>query len=299
MKASRLILVFAILMVALSVVVVAHAQAAQTSYTVNLSYFTVQMTYPSQVNPGELVTVNMQANAKNSFSSASLTAQIFYVDGNSLHQLTSVTLNNNGYVNSGSALNKQITFTVPQNAPRTSLFASITENVQTAYANSYYYPANYNYSSPYCYYDVYCGYGYNYYPYSSSYYAYPSNSYSTATDSGVAPLSYIKAQTPEYIALQSQYQTAEQQLNQTQAQNQQLQQQLQNAQNTLAQRNATIANLNQQLNTNQNTNTTLEAAAGGLGILAIIFGAFAVHYRGKSKPQAQPSNTQTQQSKTK
>jgi len=299
MKASRLILAFAILMVALSVVVVAHAQAAQTSYTVNLSYFTVQMAYPSQVNPGDLVTVNMQANAKNSFTSASVTAQIFYVDGNSLHQLTSVTLNNNGYVNSGSALNKQITFTVPQNAPRTSLFASITENVQTAYANSYYYPANNNYSSPYCYYDVYCGYGYNYYPYSSSYYAYPSNSYSTATDSGVAPLSYIKAQTPEYITLQSQYQTAEQQLNQTQAQNQQLQQQLQNAQNTLAQRNATIANLNQQLNTNQNTNTTLEAAAGGLGILAIIFGAFAVHYRGKGKPQAQPSNTQTQQSKTK
>jgi len=299
MKASRLILAFAILMVALSVVVVAHAQAAQTSFTVNLSYFTVQMTYPSQVNPGDLVTVNMQANAKNSFTSASLTAQIFYVDGNSLHQLTSVTLNNNGYVNSGSALNKQITFTVPQNAPRTSLFASITENVQTAYANYYYYPANYNYSSPYCYYDVYCGYGYNYYPYSSSYYAYPSNSYSTATDSGVAPLSYIKAQTPEYIALQSQYQTVDQQLNQSQAQNQQLQQQLQNAQNTIAQRNATIANLNQQLNTNQNTNTTLEAAAGGFGILAIIFGAFAVHYRGKSKQQAQPSNIQTQQSKTK
>jgi len=135
-------------MVALSVVVVAHAQAAQTSYTVNLSYFTVQMTYPSQVNPGDLVTVNMQANAKNSFTSASLTAQIFYVDGNTLHQLTSVTLNNNGYVNSGSTLNKQITFTVPQNAPRTSLFASITENVQTAYANYYYYPANNNYLAP-------------------------------------------------------------------------------------------------------------------------------------------------------
>jgi len=99
--------------------------------------------------------------------------------------------------------------------------------------------------------------------------------------------------------LQSQYQTAEQQLNKTQAQNQQLQQQLQNAQNTIAQRDATIANLNQQLSSNQNTNTTLEAAAGGLGLLAIIFGAFAVHYRGKSKPQSQPSNFQAQQQKAK
>jgi len=300
MKTSRLTLGLVILMVTLSVVVVVHAQATQTSYTLNLNYFSIQMTYPSQVNPGDLVTVSMQTSAKNSFSSASLTAQIYYVDGNSLHQLASATLTNNGYLNSGSSLNKQVTFTVPQDAPRTSLFASVTEKVQASYGSYYS-----SYSSPYCYYYPdyydyygYCNYSYNY-PYSYSAYAYPSYSYSTITDSGVAPLSYIKAQTPEYTALQSQYQTAEQQLNQTQAQNQQLQQQLQNAQNTIAQRDATIANLNQQLSSNQNTNTTLEAAAGGLGLLVIIFGAFAVHYRGKSKPQSQPSNFQAQQSKTK
>ncbi len=311
MKTSRLTLGLMILIVALSVVVVAHAQAAQTSYTLKLNYFSVQMTYPSQVNPGDLVTVNVQANAKSGISGATLTAQIFYVDGNTLRQLTSATLTNTG----GSSLSKQITFTVPQDAPRTSLFASVTENVQTGYANSYAnyysYPGYYNSSSPYCYYypdyyDYYgsCSYSYSYYPYSYPYSygfscAYPSYSYSTATDSGVAPLSYIKAQTPEYTALQSQYQSVDQQLNQSQAQNQQLQQQLQNDQNTIAQKNATIASLNQQLNTNQNTNTTLEAAAAGLGILAIIFGAFAVHSRGKSSKQAPPTNTQTQQSTTK
>jgi Tfp pilus assembly protein FimV len=294
-------------MVALSLAAVVHAQAAQTTYTLNLNYFTVQMTYPSQVNPGDTMTVNMQANAKNSFSSASLTAQIFYVDGNSIRQLTSATVSNNGYMNSGSSLSKQITFTVPQNAPRTSLAASVTENVQSTYASYNYYPAYYNSSSPYCYYSPdyyyyyygYCNYSYTYYPYSYSYYSYPSYVSSTASDSGVAPLSYIKAQTPEYTALQSQYQTAEQQLNQSQAQNQQLQQQLQNAQNTIAQRDTAIANLNQQLSSNQSKNTTLEAAAGGLGVLAIILGAFAVHYRGKSQPQPQPSNTQTQQTKSK
>ena len=302
MKTLRLTLGLMILMVPLSVVVVVHAQTTQTSYMLNLNYFSVQMTYPSQVNPGDLVTVSMQASAKNSFSSASLTAQIYYVDGNSLHQLASVTLTNNGYLNSGSSLNKQVTFTVPQDAPRTSLFASVTEKVQASYG-SYYYSS---YSSPYCYYypdyydyHGYCNYSYTYYPYSYSSYAYPSYSYPAITDSGVAPLSYIKAQTPEYTVLQSQYQTAEQRLNQTQALNQQLQQQLQNAQNTIAQRDVTIANLNQQLSSNQNTNTTLEAAAGGLGLLAIIFGVFAVHYRGKSKPQFQPSNFQAQQPKTK
>jgi len=314
MKKSRLILALMVVTVALSVIVVAHAQAAQTSFTLNLNYYSVQLTYPSQVNPGDLVTVNVQATPKNGISGATLTAQVFYVDGNTLRQLTSATLTNNG----GSTLNKQITFTVPQDAPRTSLFASVTEKVQTAYASYYYYPTYYNSSSPYCnyypdYYDYYgyCGYSYSYYPYSYpysysyypysyNYYAYPSYSYSTATDSGVAPLSYIKAQTPEYVALQSQYQTVNQQLNQSQAQNQQLQQQLQNDQNTIQQRNATIANLNQQLSTNQNTNTTLEAAAGGLGILAVIFGAFAVHYRGKSsKPQTPPPSTQAQQSTTK
>jgi hypothetical protein len=305
-KLSRLTLVLLVLMVGSSVLVSAHAQVAQTSYTLNLNHFTVEFAYPSQVSPGDFVTVNMQANVKDSLSSASLATQVFYVDGGSLRQLASATVSSNEYLNSGASLSKQITFTVPQDAPRTSLTALVTETVQrtqAAYA-SYYYPAYYNFSNPYCYYYPhyygYCSHGYRYYtyyPYANGYYTYPFYSYASATDSGVAPLSYIKAQTPEYVAIQSQYQAAEQQLNQTQAQNQQLQQQLQSSQNAIAQRDSTIANLNQQLSSNQNVNTTLEVAAAGLGILAILCGAFAVHYRRVSKQQ-RPSMPQAQQTRT-
>jgi hypothetical protein len=176
------------------------AQSSQTSYTVNLNYLTVNLSYPSQVLPGDNVSVNVQASAKRSLDSVSLNVQIFYSDGSALHQVGSATVNSN-YMNSGSRMTKTIQFTIPQDAPRTALVASVTENVQSTYYgySSAFYPMNYNnynYSSSNCYYYPdwyyydygYCNYnyGYPYYPY---YYAYPSDSYDTITDSGVAPVS--------------------------------------------------------------------------------------------------------------
>jgi peptidoglycan hydrolase CwlO-like protein len=286
MKKSLLTIGFLVLVLGLTVLVVARAQATQTSYTLNLNHFTVQLTYPSQVNPGDSVTVNTQAIAKDTVSTASLTTEIFYADRNNLRQLTSATVISNGAVNAGTSLSKQITFIVPQDAPRTSLTALVTETVQRTYASYYYYSDYGNNSGSYCYYPdyyYYCIYGY--YPYGYGSYIYPSYSYTTATDSGVVPLSYIKAQTPEYTALQSQYQGVEQQLSQTQAQNRQLQQQLQSSQSSITQRNAAISILNQQLGLNQNMNITLEAVAACLGLLAILFGAFALHYKRASKRQ--------------
>ena len=294
MRISRSLLIVVVLLVALPATlgsVAVRAQSSQSTYTLSLTYFSVVVTFPSEVNPGDLVTVSMQATAKSSLSSATVTAEIFYPKGNSIDQLTTATVSSNGYVNSGSILSKQVQFTVPPDAPRTSLVAIVNEQVQTS--NSYYSygyynsPIYYNNSNPDCYYypdwsSYYygsCNYYGAYYGYP---YAYPSYSTSSSTDSGVAPLSYIKAQTPEYTALQSQYQTAEQQLNQSQAQNQQLQQQL-------SQSNASVSALNQQLSSNQGSSTTLEVAAAGLAVLAIIFGAFAIHYRNKSTPRPQPS----------
>jgi NADH:ubiquinone oxidoreductase subunit B-like Fe-S oxidoreductase len=69
---------------------------------------------------------------------------------------------------------------------------------------------------------------------------YPSYSYGTSTDQAIAPLSYIKATTPEFVALQSGYQKLQQQVNQTQSQNRQLQ-------ITASQQSAAINQLNQQL----------------------------------------------------
>lgn len=263
------------------------AQSNQVSYAVNLTYLTVQLMYPSVVMPGDNVTVSVQANAKSYFDSVSLAVRVLYSNGSNIHQLASDTLSNrNYYISKGTSLSKQIQFTVPSDAPRTSLFASLTENVQTSYYSYYYYPANYNYSSSNCYY--YPDYYYFYSGYCSySYYAYPYYSYSAMSDAGVAPLSYVKATTPEYVALQSQYQSLGQQLAQSRAENQQLNQSLRNAQNMLAQRDATIASLNQQLNSSQNTSETLEVTALGIAAIAVA-GFIALWRKGRS---TQPTTT--------
>ncbi len=268
------------------------AEASQASYTVNLNYLTVNVTYPSQVLPGDNVTVNVQATAKRSLDFVTLNVQIFYSDGNALHQVTSTSANSN-YMNSGASMSKSLQFTVPQDAPRTSLVASLTEDVQSTYgafaysfyamdynsSNCYYYPDWYYYDYGYCNY-------YGAYPYYPYYYAYPSGSYSTVTDSGVSPLSYIKAPTPEYTMLQSQYQSLQQQIEQSQAQNQQLNQSLQNAQNTIAQQNATISDLNQQLGSSRQTAGTFGVAAAAFAVAAVgIFVAFLRKRKGQSQPK--------------
>lgn len=267
------------------------AQSNQITFTTNLTYLTVKLSYPSEVMPGDSVTVNLVANAKKTLGSVSLTTQIFYSDGSNLHQLTSATVSNN-YMSGGGSLSKQIQFTVPQDAPRTSLVASLSESVQITSYSYYYSPYYYNYSNPNCYYYYYYYGSCTYYGYSYPYtYAYPSSPYSTTTDSAIAPLSYIKATTPEYISLQSQYQALQQQLAQSQAENQQLNQDLQNAQNTNAQQNATIANLNQQLSSRQGTVSGLEVAAAALAVIAI--GLFAALMRkGKAGPPAKATGAQ-------
>lgn len=321
---SYMIAILVILAASLSYSQSAIAQSAQSSYSVNLTYLTVQLSFPSQVMPGDSVGVNIQATAKQNIASLALAAQIYYSDGVNLHQLASSTFNSNS-MSSGGSFSKQIQFTVPQDAPRTSLVATLTENVKTAYVNYYYYPAynysyypncyydhhnahycQYNYTSPYCYYDSYYGYYCQY-----SYMAYPSYTYATTTDTGLAPLSYIKATTPEYVALQSQYQSLQQQLAQSQAQNQQLQtqdqqlhtqvqqlqQDLQNSQNTNSQKETTISNLNQQLNATQGVNRTLEAATAGLVVIVIVLVALtAFLYGGRSRAQSSipPYPPQTQ-----
>jgi hypothetical protein len=278
-----LILVLGIIASSLTYAHPVFAQPTQTSYTVNLTYLTVQLSYPSEVMPGDSVTVNLQATTKSYVDSISLTTQVLYADNGSLHQLASATVsnNNNYYANSSSTLSKQIQFTVPQDAPRTSLVAALTEKIQStsySYYPAYYYPAYYDSSSPNCYYyPDYWSYDYGYCTYYGTAYGFPSYSYNATSDVGVAPLSYIKATTPEYVSLQSEYQMVQQQLAQSQTQNQQLQ-------NTIAQRDATIANLNQQLSSNQTMIGTLELVAAGLAVVAI---GVVIAYLGKGKGRTQ------------
>ena len=257
------------------------AQNNQVTSTVSLSHLNVQLTYPSQVLPGQSATINLMAQAKDSFQLTSLIVQVYLADQNNLRQLLSNTVAQNTMMPSGNQINKQIQVTVPSDAPRTSLVALVTESVSMT-SSSYSY-ASYPYWNGY--WDGYgmysygnysngnrYGYGYPYY-----YYSYPSYNYQSSSDKAIAPLSYVQATTPEYVTLQSQYQQLQQQLTQSQAQNQQLQQQLQASQNSTAQKDSTISNLNNQLSSAQGTTTLVEIVAVILAIAAVAFAA--LHFK--------------------
>lgn len=281
MKLATVIVLFTVL-ASISLTQPTYAQSTQVS-TANLTYLNIQATYPSEVLPGDSVSVQVQATAKSSIYLLSLTLQIYYASGSSLRQLTTSTMSSNLYMSNGQQVSKNVQVTVPQDAPRTSLIAQFSENVRSTYYDYYY--------SPYMYYYNYYGYNssypyyyYNSYPY--YYGAYSTNSYSTATDDNVAPLSYIKATTPEYVSLQTEYQMLQQQLTQSHSQNQQLQQNLQDAQNTITQKNSAIANLNQQLSSAEAMVGTLQLVAIALASLGIALGVVTVYLaREKSKNQ--------------
>jgi hypothetical protein len=292
---------FGVVMILSSVLMVnsAFAQSAQVSYTVNLNAFSLQVTYPSQVKPGDTVSVNVQANPKTSVAYLqTLTATIYYADTGGLHNIATQTLFSNnayGYGNyAASSFTKSFTVNVPANATRTSMVAVFTETAQSNYYNTYY------------------GYGYDYglHNYSGYYSAYPFQVYppyysGTTTDDAIAPLSYIQASTPEYVTLQSTYQMLQQQLNQTQARLTQSQAQLQQGQtqnqqlqNTVAQQNATINQLNRQLATTSSMAQTYQLLALVLGIIAVVFAVFGVYERRSKQKTANTTVTYSSQPET-
>jgi len=250
----------------------AFAQSNQVTSTVSLSHLNVQLTYPSQVLPGQSVTINLTAQAKDSFQLTSLTVQVYLADQNNLRQLLSTTVAQNTMMTSGNQINKQIQVTAPSDAPRTSLVALVTESVGMT-ASSYSYPYAYPYWGGYgnWYGYAYGSYPYYYYGYPSVYYYYsPYANYQSSSDNGIAPLSYVLATTPEYVALQSQYQ-------QLQAQNQHLQQQLQASRNSTAQKDSTINNLNDQLSSARATTTLVGVVAVVLAIAVVALAA--LHFK--------------------
>jgi hypothetical protein len=294
MKATTALVLSAVLLTTITVFSPVFAQSNQVSYSVNLTYATIQVTYPSEALPGNNVTVNVQVNPKSNAYIQTLTATIYYIDDAGLHQVATQTLADNskmmnyGYSYSTSSFSKSFQVTVPQNAPRTSLVAVFSETAQSTYYNNYYsnYYGYYGYGYPYWYYYeypynnssyacnyYYCQYSYAYPAYYLAYYpSYPT----TSTDNAIAPLSYIKASTPEYATLQSQYQSLQQQLQQSQAQNQQLQ-------STVSQQSTTISQLNQQLASSNSSSQTYQTLAIGLGILAAAL-AIVAAFRGRSRP---------------
>jgi hypothetical protein len=265
------------------------AQSSGASASVALQYFTVQVQYPSVVSPGSTIQVFTLAVAKSSVDLNSLTAYVYYTDGSSLHQVTSATLVGSQNVATGNQFTNNIPVTVPQGMPRTSLFATFTESVRLSYVSSYADSSYYNGNSYDCgYYNYYDGNNCSYYPYYS---AYPQYSYISSSDTGISPLSYVNATTPEYSALLSQYRNQQQQLSQVQSQNQKLQQQVsqqnqqiaklqsqiqqlqqtqENQQNALTQKDSTNSNLNSELSAMSTMNRNLIYLVLGIGVVAIL-----------------------------
>jgi hypothetical protein len=205
----------------------------------------------------------------------SLTAQIYYASNNSIRTLATVELAKNTRMDSGAQVSKDVQVTIPMDAPRTSLIGVVSETVRLTYYS-------YDYSYYYPYYGDYSSFGYSYYPY--YYYMYPSYGYADMTDESLAPLSYIRATTPEYVSLQSEYQMLQAKLNQTQAENQQLQQTVKSQQDSINEKNSIIADLNQQLASAQSMLTMLEVVAV---VLVLVVVATAVYLSRRTTKRAE------------
>lgn len=140
MKLAYALLVFAIFL-PLSVVPIGFAQTNQVTSSVSLQYLNIQVSYPSQALPGDNVALHVQANAKSNIDLLSLTAKVYYADGTNLRQLQTATLASNSHLANENTVSNDVQVTIPQDAPRTSLIAVFSENVQVAhYDYSYYYP---------------------------------------------------------------------------------------------------------------------------------------------------------------
>jgi hypothetical protein len=264
MKLVRVFLITVMPLILASLFNSAFGQSTQASYTVKLNSFTLRIIYPSEVMPGDNVTVTVQGNPiGNGAYLQSLTANVYYADASGLHQLATINFASNStdaYTYSRaytSSFSKSFTVKVPQNSPRTSLVALFSETAQSYY---------YGYGG-YAY-----GYGIEYtlpwsYP-SYSYTSVPSYPYTSTTDQAIAPLSYIKGNTPEIVTLQSEVQNLQNQLKQSQAENQQLQ-------STFTQQNAIIDQLNQR-------DQILTVA---LVILGVALATSIYQWRGKKKTQ--------------
>ena len=279
MKFQSIFLATAILLVSISLLTPAFAQSTQVSYTVKLSSFNLNVSYPSEVMPTDNVTITIQGSPRASnVYLQSLSVIVYYADAAGLHKLTSQTLvsnpsNSYAYYGTSATANftKSLTVNVPQDAPRTSLVALFSETTQS---NNYYYNDFGPYPFSYWYYRD---------PIFLSYYP----SYSAETDQAISPLSYVKATTPEFVTLQSEYQQLQQQLNQAQTQNQQLH-------TSITQQNSTISQLNQQLTSANTTAQTYQTAAVVFAIIAIALAALSIYEirsKGKSKNISEPKST--------
>ncbi len=248
----------------------AYADPGQLTSNFALNYLDVRLTYPSEVTPGQSITVTLQATAKTSLQLNGLTLQIYYaiLSPNSLRQVASTTIAKNTAVNAGQQLQGVTQAQIPSDAPRTSLIAMTSENATIA--TRYFAPANSTQRAI-------------------------SIRYEMDSDNAITALAYIQATTPDYLALQSQYQVMQTQmqtqinqlqksLNQTQAQIKSMNETELQLQRTISDRDNTNTQLNDLFHQAMNRWRTFEELAAGLGILAAALAVLNIkQWRGRHR----------------
>jgi len=135
-------------------------QASQITTSVSTDHFTVQLTFPESVDPGNAITVSTVTSAKSSGRVISLTIDVFsYVDSQ-LVKSASETIATDRDVGSGDNWQSSLTVVVPTNAQRGPLIGTVTEvwQEEANYYSNYYSDYYSNYYS-----DHYSNYCLNYY----------------------------------------------------------------------------------------------------------------------------------------
>ena len=172
------------------------ASAQTITKTVTLPNFNVDINFPSEGNPGETIIVSVTATAKENVKLGELTIHIYAYTGYGEQRTILIdAIAKDTRVRNGEMFHKTYTIVLPADIPRSPLMATILERartyktVYTSYA-IWWPPPWWNYSWPWWPYWV--------VPYRYSY----TKEQTTFTS---LPLTYVKATTPEYAQLKSEY----------------------------------------------------------------------------------------------
>ena len=247
MISNQRIWIFSVLLLTIVLSTTVPGNAANVSKNFTVTHFDLTLTFPETANPGDSITISMDATTRTSVRVTDLSIQVLaYMQGGDLQSISNVSLANNQNVKKGEALHKDLTLTIPTNIPRGELIAIVTEttrattNTYGSYPMYYYqnYPGYYPYNQNYYGYDPnYMG-PYWYYPYYYSYY-YPQ---SDDVESKTLPCTYVLATTPEYVQLRSDYDKLNSQYQDSQAKYQQATSQINELNNKLAAKDQELNN---------------------------------------------------------
>jgi hypothetical protein len=204
--------------------------------------------------------VNVQATAKNSFTLASLTLQVYVANPSDLRQVANVTVAENVAMLSGGQINQDIQVIVPSDAQRTSLIARLSESIEM---NTF---IVYNNAA-----------------------LQPAPDYTPTSDDAVAPLTYIMAATPDYSVLLSQFQALQSKLSKMQQNVNQTQSTISQENATISQQNSNIQQLSGQLAYANRRVQTYQGLSVALGFVSVAFAIAYVYRRTSRQSEIEPT----------